>query len=126
MPQAPKHPCPGKGPRRGMCPNLIGRGERCCAECEPHARADVRRYDRARDQGEGRQVLHSRHWRAIREAKLARDPLCEPCLSKDRDTAAFLVHHKDRDETNNSNDNLVSMCFACHEEEHKAERFGRK
>lgn len=125
MPQAPKHPCPGRGPRRGRCPALIARGVSCCPECVPYVKAAVRRYDRQRDQGEQRQFLHSAAWRKIRDAKLRRDPLCERHLAQGQAVAAVLVHHIDRDETNCADSNLMSVCVACHEAEHKPERFGR-
>lgn len=125
MPVAPRHPCVGKGPRRGRCPNLLPRGEQTCPECMPYVKAAVRRYDKQRDQGGQRQFLHSTTWRKIREAKLRRDPLCERHKAQGQAVAAALVHHKDRDETNVDEANLASLCVACHEAEHKGERFGR-
>lgn len=124
-PVAPKHTCPGRGPRYGRCPGLIDRGESCCTDCKPHEKIAARRYEAERDQGEQRQFLHSRRWRAIREVKLNRDPLCERHLLRGIDEPAVLVHHKDRDETNWNDDNLESLCNECHEAEHKSERFGR-
>jgi len=38
----------------------------------------------------------------------------------------YLVHHIDRDRTNNADDNLMSMCIKCHETLHHeaGERYG--
>jgi hypothetical protein len=125
MPIAPRHPCSGKGPRRGRCPNLVSRGERCCPDCVPHDKAAVRRYDAERDQTDQRKFLHSRTWRAVRLGQLCREPLCQQCSIQHRDVAAVLVHHIDENELNNCDDNLLSLCTSCHEEIHKGERWGR-
>jgi 5-methylcytosine-specific restriction enzyme A len=120
----PLKPCPGAGPRRGCCPNIAPRGQRYCATCQVYIKAQQRTYDKERDKTDSRRFLHSRTWRKIRDAKLARDPLCERCLQKGMDVAAFVVHHKDRNELNNRPENLESLCNACHETEHKGERWG--
>jgi len=57
-------------------------------------------------------------WKKIRDAKLARDPLCERCSSRGRTTVAVLVHHKDRNPKNNQPDNHMSICERCHYKEH--------
>jgi len=38
---------------------------------------------------------------------------------------AILVHHRDHNPKNNTAENFESLCVACHEEEHRAGRFGR-
>jgi 5-methylcytosine-specific restriction endonuclease McrA len=125
MPVAPRRPCPGKGPRRGRCPNLLSKSEYACLECIPYVKQQIRRYDKARDQGEQRQFIHSMAWRRIRDAKLARDPLCEKHLKQIRDVAAYLVHHIDGNEMNNADENHMSLCNDCHEEIEKGGRWGR-
>jgi 5-methylcytosine-specific restriction enzyme A len=125
MPTKPSRPCPGKGPRYRNCPNLIKGNETCCPECKPFEKKAVREYDQKRDETLERRFLHSTRWRRIRDMKLSKDPLCERCLENGRDEAAVLVHHKDRDELNNESANLESLCNACHEEEHKDERWGK-
>jgi 5-methylcytosine-specific restriction protein A len=125
MPIAPRHPCSGAGPRRGRCPNLVARGISCCVDCLPYLKQQTRRYDVERDQTDQRKFLHSRTWRAVREMKLRRSPLCEECERQGKTTAAQLVHHRDRDETNSASENLLSLCTSCHEEIHKGERWGR-
>jgi len=109
-----------------LCPNLLSRGVPYCEACAPFVKAAIRRYDQERDKGEQRQFLHSTIWRAVREGKLRADPLCERHKAQGKDVAATLVHHRDRDQWNTIPENLESMCFECHEQEHKAERFGRK
>jgi len=122
MAYAPKHPCTGKGPRRGRCPNLISRGVSYCVDCQPYEKARARAYDKERDETPGRRFLHSTTWRRIAKAKLDRDPLCERCL---KDEPAVLVHHIDRNELNNVPENHKSLCTEHHEAEHRHERWGR-
>lgn len=43
--------------------------------------------------------------------------ICERC-GFDKNEAAIVVHHKDRDRTNNSIDNLEVLCCNCHAIEH--------
>ncbi len=121
MPMKPARPCPGRGKRRGSCPNLIRGNEICCSDCMPYIKKAIREYDKTRDETPGRQFLHSTMWRRIRDAKLSRDPLCERCLPKIE--SAVLVHHVDSNELNNNPGNHESLCNACHEAEHK--RWGR-
>lgn len=125
MPNKPFKPCPGKGPRRGGCPNLIKAGDLCCEECMPFVKKANKEYDKQRDQTPERQFLHSRAWRKVRDMYLNMHPLCEECLSKGKTIQAYLVHHIDRNELNNSEDNLEALCDACHEEEHRDERWGK-
>ena len=109
MPPKPLKNCNSPG-----CLNLTR--NRICDECQAKRRkeANARRTDQ-------NGFIHSRKWRAIRELKLATTPFCERC-----DAPATHVHHKDRNQQNNKPSNLESMCHACHEEEHKDERFGKK
>jgi 5-methylcytosine-specific restriction protein A len=90
----------------------------------PFVKKANREYDKERDQTEERQFIHSTIWRKIRDAKLARDPLCEKCLKRGIDRAAIIVHHKDGNELNNMDENLESLCNLCHEEKHKEDRWG--
>jgi len=83
-------------------------------------------YDKAREQQEDRKFIHSHQWRMIRQIKLSSFPLCERCLLNNKEIVAVLVHHLDKNEFNNNNENLESLCFGCHEKEHGKERFKRK
>jgi len=77
-------------------------------------------------------VYNSTRWRKLRTIKIANDPLCEVCLSKDIITAAEQVHHIHRfsDSTTEDEkislafdyDNLMSICSKCHTEIHAKER----
>ena len=128
MPYRPARPCPGRGPRRGGCPNLIRGNARCCPECEPYDKQAVRQYNQHRDESPGRRFLHSTTWRRIRDAKLNQDPICERCLRGGLTgpvvRAATLVHHLDGNELNNDPDNHESLCNPCHEDQHRGERWG--
>ena len=118
MPMKPMKPC--KAP---LCPGLT-HGK----YCEKHAhleKQERRRYDVERDKDEGRRLLHTRTWRAVRQQKLSSDPLCERCMAQGKTVAAVLVHHKDGNELNNLDVNHESLCTACHEQHHKGERWGR-
>jgi 5-methylcytosine-specific restriction protein A len=114
----PRKPC--KAP---LCPGLTA-GK----YCEAHAHLEkqqTRAYDVQRDKDPGRQLLHSRTWRAARAMKLANAPLCERHLAQGRTVAAVLVHHRDGNELNNLDSNHESLCTECHEQHHGKERSGR-
>lgn len=69
----------------------------------------------------------SNPWKKCRAAYISEHPLCERCLKKGLAIPAEHVHHII--ELNESNykdpmislnpDNLESLCFECHREEHK-------
>lgn len=125
MANKPSRPCPGYGPRRGSCSNLVKGKDRYCPDCLPYAQAENKKYDKKRDETPERQFLHSTTWRRIRDYKLAIDPLCECCLKQGLTVPAVLVHHIDGNELNNHKINHESLCNNCHEAEHKKERWGR-
>lgn len=78
---------------------------------------------------EDRQAIYqSQRWKALRLAKLAEQPLCEVCLSKDKVTPAIDVHHKDSflnyeglERLAKAYDytNLLSVCKECHSYLHR-------
>ena len=123
MPYKPARPCPGRGPRRGACPNLIRGNARCCLECEPWEKKATRQYDRQR--GNSGDRGYSGNWRKIRERKLSHDPLCQMCEKEGLIKSAILAHHLDENPFNNEDENLFSCCQSCHELIHKKDRFGR-
>jgi len=98
------------------CPKLVEAGKSCCEE---HTRQQTRQYDRQR--GTANQRGYNANWRKVRKMKLASDPLCERCKADGRLIPATLVHHKDRDPRNNSDENLMSLCNECHETIHRDE-----
>lgn len=59
-------------------------------------------------------------WRRLRLAKLAREPLCQPCNARDVLTSANTVDHikpiADGGEAFPPLDQLMSMCARCHNE----------
>lgn len=125
MPYKCARPCLGYGPRRNSCPNLVKGSEKYCPECMPWVKKATREYEQKRDESPERRFLHSMQWRAIREMKLAKDPLCEGCEKDNLTVPAILVHHIDGNELNNELENLESCCQMHHEETHKRERWGR-
>lgn len=117
MPYAPPKPC-----RRPGCRALTTDRTGYCEAHRKEERKQARReYDRTRPSAAQRG--YDRHWQKVRAAKLREDPLCERCLAKGIIREAWGVHHKDRDPTNNTPENLESICFECHEAEHAAERW---
>lgn len=127
MPRSAARPCAGRGPRRGLCPNLIRGDQRCCAECMPYERAIVQEYDTRR--GNSGERGYDARWQKVRAIKLAQDPLCEQHIKRGQVVAATMVHHIQPVETHPElrlvMDNLMSLCNACHEEIEKKGRWGR-
>jgi 5-methylcytosine-specific restriction protein A len=89
----------------------------------------LKEYDRQRDQTEERRWYHSVRWRRASKAFLAEHPLCNMCLAKRRDVAAYLVDHVVPHQGSYDlfwdESNWQGLCNACHEEKHKGERWGR-
>lgn len=75
-------------------------------------------------------IYNSKEWRALRTAKLERDPLCEECKRRDKWVSATCVHHIIPIETAHTFedmkrlafcglDGLQSLCYQCHSDIHK-------
>ena len=122
-PYAAGRPCPGVGPRRGSCPNLIRGSERNCETCAPYVKAKNKRYDKTR--GNSGERGYDAQWAKIRARKLAKDPLCEMCMDDAVIRAAVLVHHIDGDAFNNDDDNHMSLCHYHHEMIHGPNRWAK-
>jgi len=127
MPQKPLRSCPGKGPRRSICKNLISSSARCCPECEPFDKQVRKRYDEQR--GTSAERGYDYRWRKVREWKLAANPLCELCFEKGIVTPATMVHHiisiEERPDLRLVESNLQSCCNPCHEELEKEGRWNK-
>ena len=77
-------------------------------------------------------IYNSKEWHIVREAKLERDPLCERCKERGHLVSARCVHHIIPIETATNITqmkeiafrftNLMSLCYECHSEIHKALR----
>ena len=71
-----------------------------------------------RTASEVRKIRDSRTWRnSVRPAKLARDPICEKCIKKDKLHEATQVDHiipLEQDGDPFSPSNLMSLCGPCH------------
>ena len=75
-------------------------------------------------------IYNSREWRQIRDAKKDKDPLCELCLKRGKWVQAQAVHHiipietatdfRQMKELAFRFSNLLSVCYECHAEIHKA------
>ena len=123
MPYKQKKPC--SYPR---CPRLVPAGQRYCDE---HRRRVGRDYDYYSRSPERAAFYHSAAWRKNRDRYLRAHPLCELCLQAGRYVPASLVHHKVPLASAGADaaaamdeDNLMSLCQACHSRLH-AERGDR-
>lgn len=105
VPRKPKRPCSHPG-----CPELTD--QRFCLE---HAKAEDERYrKRQRDPKINRRYDH--RWRKMRNAYVAKHPLCEDCLEQGRTTPVAEVHHVLPLEHGGTHDetNLRGLCKPCH------------
>lgn len=79
-----------------------------------------------RDIPEIEQRYKSPRWIKLRKQKLLLNPFCERCLEKGIYNPTKIVHHVEHitdknymlDEVFFNLDNLESLCFNCHQEEH--------
>ena len=122
-PYAAGRPCPGVGPRRGSCPNLIRGSERNCEICDPYVKAKNKRYDKAR--GNSGERGYDSTWKKVRSLVLSDSPLCSMCEAEGVIRKATLVHHVDENPRNNKWDNLTGLCNEHHEIIHGPERWGK-
>jgi 5-methylcytosine-specific restriction enzyme A len=80
-------------------------------------------YDKYKRDPESRRFYKSKAWEKCRETIMERDNyLCQKCLKRKKITPADMVHHikelKDYPELALNEDNLISLCNPCHNEEH--------
>lgn len=72
-----------------------------------------------------RKLYKTARWRAIREAQLAKQPLCERCLKRKLITPATVCHHTDKDSKKNPatfyRGPFESSCAPCHDGEAQSE-----
>lgn len=88
------------------------------------ARKEIHKeYNRTRQDKEFVRLYGSARWKAVRQLKLNRDPLCEMCRAKGDLVQAQVVHHikeaKDRPDLFFDIENLQSLCNECHNRLHK-------
>ena len=118
MPASPMKPC-----RHPGCKRLAKE-----SYCDEHKRDQERRYAERRSNS-GQRGYDAR-WQKVRAIKAANDPLCEQHLKQGAIVPLDVVHHIKPVETHPELrlvlDNLMSLCTACHEAIHKAERWGKK
>lgn len=78
----------------------------------------ARSYETAPDRMEAKRFYAGARWLALRDSKLAADPLCECCRRKGFLTPARHVHHKvprkERPDLAYDWLNLESLCIPCH------------
>ena len=82
--------------------------------CPEHQKTVNKNYEQSYDRALSKKAYNTRQWKFCRQNKLTTDPLCEICITNKKVTSATLVHHIDEDSYNNNDDNLMSLCSACH------------
>ena len=58
--------------------------------------------------------LNGAAWQRLRERVLARDPICQHCFERGHVVPATDVDHVSGDPSDNSLENLQSLCHSCH------------
>jgi 5-methylcytosine-specific restriction protein A len=114
MPHRALQPCFYPG-----CPTLVRRGR-----CDQHRQAEPQAY---RDPKVER-LYHTRLWRRMRSAQLAREPWCADCLRANiyepaTDVDHVKPHHGDPDLFFTGK--LQSLCHVCHSRKTAKEVFGK-
>jgi 5-methylcytosine-specific restriction protein A len=111
----PPKPC-----KKAGCPNITREPNGFCAEHQGIAiELETLRKNRGDDRrGSAASRGYGYAWTKVRARQLKFNPLCKGCLDSGLVTQAAVVHHKDEDQHNNDSDNLVSLCFDCHEKLH--------
>jgi 5-methylcytosine-specific restriction protein A len=78
-----------------------------------------------RQQDKDRGTSHARGygvtWAKVRSQILNAEPLCRRCVADGKTVVADIVHHIDRDSSNNDPSNLEPICRTHHADEHKGE-----
>ncbi len=92
--------------------------------CEHHAKEAAKKYEAYRETATVRG--YDSRWNKVRDIKANKTPLCERCEAKGLTVLLDVVHHRDRNTRNLREENLESLCNACHDVEHKDERFRKK
>lgn len=120
MPTKPKKPCFYQ-----LCPELVESGE---VYCEEHKKVIGKRDANKRTDEKEQKFYKSYTWKRLREQKLNKNSLCEMCLKEGKTIKAEIVHHITdlrKGGSKLSIDNLVSVCFSCHEKIHKRGRVNK-
>ena len=78
-------------------------------------------------------IMNSKEWKELNALKIRANPLCERCLSMGWYVPGRCTHHIQPIESGRTEaecweialrwSNLQRLCFACHSEIHKAERY---
>lgn len=92
------------------CTAMVPKGR-----CSQHETTQQRQDRAAR--GSSTQRGYDARWRRVRKAKLARNPLCEPCEAEGRTRAGDMVHHVVPIAEGGERlamGNLQTCCWECH------------
>jgi 5-methylcytosine-specific restriction protein A len=92
--------------------------------CSAHKALAAREYNQTRTN----RKHYDRHWVAVRNAYIARHPLCERCEAAGRLVPAEHVHHIVAlgDGGSNADENLQALCRPCHSSIHLSETNRRR
>lgn len=95
------------------CPN--------CRKSRNKRKHSEARIARGYRNGKGRAGKHNGGWKGGISSKYGKNHFkrdrCERCYSINK----LELHHKDRDKTNNTKENLETLCESCHKKEHQNE-----
>jgi 5-methylcytosine-specific restriction protein A len=112
---------PASGCHISNCPDLSVEQS---GFCEEHLKERNRQQDKNR--GTSTERGYGYGWRKLREWYLTEHPLCVECERAGVVSAATLIHHIDRDTSNNQESNLKALCADCHQQQHQNDIFKKK
>ncbi len=107
----------GKQCGEKLCPKFTALGQRYCPE---HTKTEPSHNFKRDSRGKNR-FYDSKAWKIVRQAALAKNPICEICRRKPATVVHHLIRLKERPDLALEEANLQTACASCHNSESQRE-----